>query len=153
MPGPHSCLSESLDTTDPSRLGRAVSPRACKSLSGPNQPWTFKGCPRWEGCQAGCGNFSLSLHLISVKKSAENNVGKQTVCGPRRQSWPDIRARPWQTFCKGPRLREIKPPRIERIELRMTPLRTKRAGRLQNALRPRLLRERSQNSADWQVWP
>jgi hypothetical protein len=32
-----------------------------------------------------------------------------------RQSWPDIRAGPWHTFCKGPRLREIKPPRIERI--------------------------------------
>jgi hypothetical protein len=42
--------------------------------------------------------------------------GKQTVCGPGRQLWPDIRAGPWHTFCKGPRLREIKPPRIERIE-------------------------------------
>ncbi len=42
--------------------------------------------------------------------------GEQTVCGPGRQSWPDIRTGPWHTFCKGPRLREIKPPRIERIE-------------------------------------
>ena len=30
--------------------------------------------------------------------------------------WPDIRAGPWHTFSKGPRLRKIKPPRIERIE-------------------------------------
>ncbi len=34
----------------------------------------------------------------------------------KSQSWPDIRAGPWHTFCKGPQLREIKPPRIERIE-------------------------------------
>jgi hypothetical protein len=31
---------------------------------------------------------------------------------------PDIRAGSWHTFCKGPPLRKIKPPRIERIDVK-----------------------------------
>ncbi len=60
-------------------------------------------------------------------------------------SCADIRAGPCHTFCKGPRLREIKPPRIERIE------RIERMGLAKFKVQQFLLSDSGSLVPDWQA--
>ncbi len=70
---------------------------------------------RREGKRGG-GSNCVGFYTAIYPWISRSPSGEKTVRGPGRQLWPDTRAGPWHAFCKGPRLRKINPPRIERIE-------------------------------------